>query len=83
MPLYEFECRTCTEATGTDSTKEILVRSTSETPICPDCGGEQLVRVMSATAAPAMGGRSLPVSSGSPAGEACGAPRCCGGGCQF
>ncbi|TWU03319.1 FmdB family zinc ribbon protein [Neorhodopirellula pilleata] len=83
MPLYEFECKKCSEVSGTSSTKEILVRSPSETPVCPDCGDDRLNRLMSATAAPAMGGRSLPVSGGAASGEACGMPRCCGGGCQM
>lgn len=83
MPLYEFECKTCSEISSTSSAKEILLRSPSDTPLCPDCGGDQLERLMSATAAPAMGVGTLPVSGGAAAGEACGMPRCCGGGCQM
>ncbi|QDT11537.1 FmdB family zinc ribbon protein [Planctomycetes bacterium K23_9] len=74
MPLYEYECKKC------DSTVEVLVRSRDEQAECPDCGGKKLTRLMSATASPAMKfGGTLPMASG---GEACGAPRCCGGGCQ-
>ncbi|MGB7347175.1 MAG: FmdB family zinc ribbon protein [Pirellulaceae bacterium] len=80
MPLYEYECKQC------DATVEILVRSpsassSSEPAECPDCGDTKLTRVMSATASPAVkSGGGLPVAG---AGEACGAPRCCGGGCQM
>jgi putative FmdB family regulatory protein len=76
MPLYEYDCNQC------DTTVEILVRSPSEQPACPDCGDSKLTRVMSATASPAMKtGGSLPMANRG-GGEACGAPRCCGGGCQ-
>ncbi len=74
MPLYEYECKTC------DQVIELLMRSANEKPICPDCGEAKLERVLSVPAAPAVrSGSSLPVSSG----EGCGAPRCCGGGCDF
>lgn len=81
MPLYEFECPGCSESNDGPATKELLVRSPDQAPVCPDCGSDKLVRLMSATAAPAMSNGSLPVSSGAASGEACGAPRCCGGGC--
>ncbi|SMP73053.1 putative regulatory protein, FmdB family [Neorhodopirellula lusitana] len=81
MPLYEFECGVCSEASGVSAAKEILVRSSDEAVVCPDCGSDQLVRLMSATAAPASG-RSLPIG-GPGSAESCAAPRCCGGGCQM
>jgi len=83
MPLYEFECKVCSEVSKGTSLKEILLRSPSEHPVCPDCGSDRLDRIMSATATPAMGGRLMPVSGGADSGEACGMPRCCGGGCQM
>lgn len=73
MPIYEYECKTC------DQTIELLLRTSTETPVCPDCGESKLEKVLSRPAAPAVQGGSLPVSSG----EGCGAPRCCGGGCDF
>ncbi|MGI9468629.1 MAG: FmdB family zinc ribbon protein [Rubripirellula sp.] len=74
MPLYEFECKSC------DSVVEVLVRSTSETKACPDCGNVELKRLLSVPASPAIASKSsLPTAGG---GDACGAPRCCGGGCQ-
>jgi len=74
MPLYEYECKMC------DQTVELLIRSSTDKPICPDCGDSKLEKVFSVPSAPAVrDGRALPVSSG----ESCGAPRCCGGGCNY
>lgn len=73
MPIYEYECKTC------DETIELLLRTTTEKPICPECGESELEKVLSRPASPAVQGGGLPVSSG----ESCGAPRCCGGGCDF
>lgn len=76
MPLYEYECTDCEESV------ELLVRSTDEKVECPSCHSKKLTRLMSATAAPNMNGSSsssLPMAG---SGEACGAPRCCGGVCQ-
>lgn len=77
MPLYEYECKPC------DRVVELLVRSASDDIQCPQCGNRELDKVFSVPAAPAVNGRngvSLPIGSG---GEDCGAPRCCGGGCQL
>ena len=75
MPLYEYECKSC------DKTVEILVRLPQDQPQCPVCGKTQLDRLWSVPAAPAVkGGSALPLAAG---GEHCGAPRCCGGGCEF
>lgn len=76
MPLFEFSCKSC------DDVVEILVRSPSEQVECPRCGNEKLDKLMSAPSAPAIknGAASLPVA---PRGESCGAPRCCGGGCDL
>lgn len=74
MPLYEYTCQDC------DKTVELLIRSEKDKPVCPTCGKSKLVKQFSVTAAPAVrDGGSLPIS----ASEGCGAPRCCGGGCQF
>lgn len=74
MPLYEYECKTC------DHTIELLVRNSEEKLVCPECGDSKLEKVFSVPATPSIrAGRGLPVSSG----ESCGAPRCCGGGCNF
>ncbi|MDE0862962.1 MAG: zinc ribbon domain-containing protein [Rubripirellula sp.] len=75
MPLYEFECKSC------DIVVEVLVRSIGEENGCPSCGNADLQRVFSIPAAPAVKSKSsLPVAGG---GDSCGAPRCCGGGCQM
>ena len=75
MPLYEYECKSCADVV------EVLVRSQEETPACPACGDSKLTRVLSVPASPAVrNGAGLPVAG---PGEACGAPRCCGGGCDI
>ncbi|MDA8744083.1 zinc ribbon domain-containing protein [Rubripirellula amarantea] len=77
MPLYEYECKSCSDVV------EILQRTTATAPSdleCPHCGGKKLTRVFSVPASPSVkSGGSLPISG---SGESCGAPRCCGGGCQ-
>jgi len=78
MPLYEFTCASC------EQTVELLVRNTTERPTCPDCGDDQLTKILSVPASPSIrSGGTLPVASGSSMAQACGAPRCCGGGCQI
>ncbi len=37
MPLFDFQCRSCQQVF------EVLIR-TSETPVCPHCGSDQLDR---------------------------------------
>ena len=76
MPLYEYHCEDC------DTMVEVLQRRSDEQPVCPRCEGAKLTRMLSIPAAPAVrtGAASLPVQG---AGESCGAPRCCGGGCSF
>ncbi|QDV68403.1 Zinc ribbon domain protein [Rosistilla carotiformis] len=75
MPIYEYQCESCGHAV------EVLLRRFDEQPECPDCGGSKLDKLMSVPASPSTGGGGqLPVAS---SGEACGMPRCCGGGCQM
>ncbi|MCC9600569.1 zinc ribbon domain-containing protein [Stieleria sp. JC731] len=70
MPLYEYDCPKCNQAV------EVLVRNPEEKAECPECGSDELTRLMSAPAAPNMNGsKSLPTAS-----AGCGTPRCCGGG---
>ncbi len=33
MPIYEYHCAACGERV------EVLLRSTTTTPVCPECGG--------------------------------------------
>lgn len=80
MPIYEYQCDTCAK------TVEILLRRSDEQPVCPNCAGQKLDRVLSIPAAPSVRGGTTSRSSASlpmAGGEGCGAPRCCGGGCQF
>lgn len=68
MPLFTFLCRTC------ESTSEILVRGESK-PVCPACGGHDLIK--QASAIRALSSAPEPVAAG------CGASACCQmpGGC--
>jgi putative FmdB family regulatory protein len=77
MPLYEYHCREC------DQQVEILVRSSTEQPACPDCGSDELDRLISVPAAPVMSAGSLPVCAPQPASGGCGRPQCGTGGCMF
>jgi putative FmdB family regulatory protein len=43
MPLYSYHCATCADDL------ELLI-GLSEKPICPNCGGRKLTRLMSRTA---------------------------------
>ncbi|MFO0942600.1 MAG: zinc ribbon domain-containing protein [Pirellulales bacterium] len=74
MPLYEFLCPKCNKQV------EILVRNMEEKPECPECGHKNLQRQLSVAAAPAIGGKSLPVSH---TGGGCGRPQCGSGKCMF
>ncbi|TWT32333.1 Zinc ribbon domain protein [Posidoniimonas corsicana] len=65
MPLYEYLCRDC------DNPAELLIRG-DEKPVCPECGGEQLMKLLSVPAAPSGGGS--PRDDGPPPGS-------CGSGC--
>ncbi|MFA6243582.1 MAG: zinc ribbon domain-containing protein [Candidatus Hydrogenedentales bacterium] len=72
MPLFGYVCEKC------HAESEILIRG-SETPTCPSCGSEKLVKQLSAFA-PMSG------SSAASAPTPCGASSCCqmsGGGCPY
>lgn len=73
MPIFEYICSGC------QLNFELLVRG-SEVPICPDCGGQQLKRLLSVPAAHTAKGagppecdvpRSVPCGMGG-----CGLPEC-------
>ncbi|MCA9125900.1 MAG: zinc ribbon domain-containing protein [Planctomycetales bacterium] len=79
MPLFEYHCKSCGSET------EILVRNVEQTPVCPDCGANDLEKLLSVVAAPSVSGSSsLPVceSSARPSGN-CGRPQCGSGSCMF
>jgi putative FmdB family regulatory protein len=42
MPIYEYHCSTC------DNRVEVLIRSSSATPACPDCGSPLTNKLFSA-----------------------------------
>lgn len=74
MPLYEYRCPKCQQ------NMEILIRSSSEKPNCPNCGSPKLEKLLSVAASPAIAGGKLPQASHDSGG--CGRPQC-GSGCMF
>lgn len=46
MPLYDFHCKDC------DKTIELLIKL-SDTPVCSECGGTNLEKLVSKPAPPA------------------------------
>lgn len=75
MPLYEYHCPRC------EAHVELLVRRTTDVAECPKCGHKQMERLLSVSAAPAIGGRSLPVAP--PTDGGCGRSECASGRCMF
>lgn len=76
MPIYEYSCESC----GCEFEQLLLG---SDQPECPQCGGDQLDRLMSVPAAHSGGSGQLPVRGpeASPPGN-CGRPQCGSGGCM-
>jgi putative FmdB family regulatory protein len=71
MPLFEFRCPDCAHDF------ELLIRS-GDGAACPQCGGIQVQKLLSETSPPTAGlGRSLPVASDCPPGNAPCSPTCC------
>ena len=73
MPLFEFECKSCARVI------EALVKSHDDMITCEFCGAEEMRKLISVPSTPSVKSESLPVAT---RGESCGAPRCCGGGCD-
>jgi len=78
MPLYEYICRDCNESF------EALVAASRRDDggeDCPSCGSQRIARKVSL-----IGGfvsKNAARSGGSSEPFTCGAPSCCGGGCQM
>ena len=64
MPLYEYLCQECHQQV------EILLRSSTEQPVCPECGSAQLEKQL-----------SLPVAHGPSVPDRQGPTGPCGGSC--
>ena len=70
MPLYEYQCRTC------GSQFEELTGADGPCPVCPACGGKDVVKLMSAASLCGHDAGGFP--AGAPGGF--GGPGGCGGG---
>jgi putative FmdB family regulatory protein len=80
MPIYEYHCEPC------DYTFETLVRTASDVPHCPQCGGVELTKQFSVPAAAQSGGKAssaLPVCESSGNAQGCGPGFCRTGMCSF
>ena len=79
MPLYEYHCEPC------DHTFETLVRSATDAPRCPECGGIDLTNQFSVPAAAHTGaaGASLPICNSGAQNFGCGAGQCRTGMCSL
>lgn len=78
MPLYEYHCEPC------DHSFETLIRTQSDSPHCPQCGGIDLVKQFSVPAAAQSSSRpgsSLPVCNTPAPGFGCGSGPCRSGMC--
>jgi len=78
MPLYEYICRDCNQ--GFEALVPTSRRDDTEDG-CPQCGSARVARRVSL-----IGGhisRSSARTGGSSEPFSCGAPTCCGGGCQM
>lgn len=67
MPLYEYVCRDC------DSQAELLVQGAQQ-PECPQCGSQNLTKLLSVVAAPSRDttSASAPASPSGGCGPGCG-----------
>ena len=79
MPIYEYHCTPC------DHTFETLVRRPTDTPHCPQCGGDALTKQFSVPAAAHTGaaGSALPVCDSGAKDFGCEAGQCRTGPCAF
>ena len=74
MPIYEYQCESCGENFE-------LLQEVNEAPVCSNCGGKELTRLLSTPARPVTGGGSNTGSSDTCCGltNPCDNPRgCCG-----
>ncbi len=71
MPIYEYFCDTC------DKKFEMLVMG-KETPECPDCGTENIKRLMSACGfiSKGSGGETVSASAGASSCGTCSSTNC-------
>lgn len=76
MPIYEYRCSSC------GAQVEILLRSSETDPVCPECGGSHLKKLISA--ANVMSGQTARQPGRTCCGreERCASPPCGSGYCQ-
>ena len=63
MPLYEYTCAGC------GKTSEILVKSSSEKPVCPHCVGKTMAKEFSTFAAKGLKADHVHSGPGCPCGK--------------
>jgi putative FmdB family regulatory protein len=76
MPIYEYSCKKC------ENHFELLLRTDRDQPVCPDCGGKQVVKQFSVAAAHSARSHQLPVCGGM-MGGGCNPGQCAAGQCPL
>jgi putative FmdB family regulatory protein len=74
MPIYEYRCATC------GGRVEVLVRSTSTAPVCPECGSLLTDKLFSTPHILSGQSRPQPGHTCCGRGERCDTPPCSAGG---
>jgi putative FmdB family regulatory protein len=74
MPIYEYTCDKC------DREFELLIRTDSDKPLCPECGTTKVIKRLSVPAAHTAASSSLNICD-TPKSGGCGLPQCGGGQC--
>lgn len=77
MPLYEYECKDCSEQV------EILVANMNAKPDCPKCGSRRLSKLLSVIGSPIVNGGASNSSATAVEPSTCGRSQCASGGCMF
>ena len=76
MPIYEYNCKNC------DDEFEALVFRSDETPLCPNCKGEDVKRLMSACSFKTGGTADTGSSYSAPSGGSSGCAGCTSTNCS-
>jgi putative FmdB family regulatory protein len=74
MPIYDYKCRDCGKIS------EIFLRSLNESVKCPECGSENMEKLISASYAIKMEGHYSPGTTCCGRTERCDSPPCSTGG---
>ncbi|MFZ5647085.1 MAG: FmdB family zinc ribbon protein [Bacillota bacterium] len=84
MPIYEYKCNNCN-----NTFEKLILSGQGEDLTCPNCGGKELKKLISAPFLPSSVGKPAnddtapgPCCGSSPEKEKCEPGSCCSGGCH-